>query len=136
MAASFNAENGERVHAADAAGEQAASPASFDGVRRLLPMAGTAALVVAIELLVANRGRGEQPAAQVGAMGAVQALLRERIPGSEGENGVPAAELATAAELVRSGELAAAPGFDLPSVISSCVIVERTKERGRAAPSA
>jgi histidine ammonia-lyase len=135
MAASFNAENGERVHSADSGGDQTVSAAPVEGLRRLLPMAGTAALVVAIELLVANRGRGEQPADQRGGIGAVQALLRERIPSSEGENGVPATDLATAAELVRSGELAAAPGFDLPSVIPPCAIFERTKGNG-AAPSA
>ena len=134
MAASFNAESHERVHAAEPGEESAASVLPADVVRRLLPMAGTAALIVAIELLVANRGRGEQHPNEPGAIGAVHALLRERIPGSEGENGVPAADLATAAELVRSGELAAAPGFDLPSVIAPYVIPERTKDSGRAAP--
>lgn len=116
MAASFNADNGGRPPPADGEGEpDAAPPPSAAGrARKLLSMAGSASLVIAIEFLAALRaGRpGEHTAA---GLDKVRALLRDRVAQS-GEIGVPAADLAAVAELVRSGALASAAGVELPSV--------------------
>ena len=132
MAAAFNAENQERVDSGGSDAESEARLSSADSVRRLLPMAGTAALVVAIELLVANRdGDAHRPERVGGAVDRVRRLLRERIPQSAGESGLPAADLAAAADLVRSGDVAAAPGFELPSVIRPEPAAPARQQRAR-----
>lgn len=129
MAASFNAENAARLRPAEAAdgGSEAAA-----GVRRLLPMAGTASLVVAIELLAATRGGERAAPVRAGALERVVNLVRERMPQSGEANLVPAADLAAAAELVRSGALVEAAGFELPSVLRPRIEPRRRRLGARA----
>jgi histidine ammonia-lyase len=137
MVTSFIAENAERACWLD--GDDAEHAAGYVGApntRRLLPMAGTTALIIAIELLAAARalkaenGRltraGASEAAEAGgaephragtALTAIRDLLRQSVPHSGGDNGMPAADLPAAAELVRSGALAAAASLVLPSVV-------------------
>ena len=86
------------------------------GVQRLLPMAGTVALVVLIEFLTAAKALGRTESRRVGdALQPVLALLRDRLP-TQRSAPINALDLAVAADLVRSGALAAAPGIPLPSV--------------------
>lgn len=118
MAAAFVAENRER---ACSAGMPAISgdalSANGNGIRRLLPMAGTAALVVAIEILAAKVGDAEAADESIGVLDKVLRLIRETVPPSGGHGQVTAAGLASAADLVRSGAIAAAPDILLPSVL-------------------
>lgn len=83
---------------------------SAPGVARLMPMAGTAALVVAIVVLAARSPGGGRPE---DGLARFFALLPEAAPN---DGGIAPGDLAQAAELVRSGELAAAAGIRLPSV--------------------
>ena len=137
MVGSFIAENAERACRLD--GDDAKHAAGYEGApntRRLLPMAGTTALIIAIELLAAARAleaedarlaqTGASEAAEAGgaephragtALTAIRDLLRQSVPHSGGDDGMPAADLPAAAELVRSGALAAAASLALPSVV-------------------
>ena len=120
MAASFTAENNERAYPTGFDGDgNAEGPAPLvRGVRRLLPMAGNAALVVAIECLSAARAEErDAPEDPADELAGARRLLRERVLQSGDANGIPAADLAAAADLVRSGALAAAPGIELPAVV-------------------
>jgi histidine ammonia-lyase len=135
MAGSFNGENSERARASGFDREGIADPAvpAVRGTRRLLPMAGTTALVVAIECLAAtNAAAPDRPERAGDPLAPVRRLLRERI-GEDGEpSGMPAADLPAAAELVRSGELAAAPGLELPFVVPATA--DAPARPGAAAP--
>ena len=119
MAAGFVAENRDRAGRAGLAGEaQDEGNSAGDGVRRLLPMAGTAALVVAIEVLAAASANDDPQEARGPLKGAWE-LLRTSLLGPGREISVAAADLAGAAELVRSGALAAAVDIPLPSIVPS-----------------
>jgi histidine ammonia-lyase len=91
-------------------------PAGLDaaGVRRLLPMVGTATLIVAVEALAAARALAGEPA-RMARLPEPMRLLVQALPAAEA--GITADVLAAAAELVRSGTLAAAPGAALPPVV-------------------
>ena len=115
MAAAFVAENRERACAVRVKGDDAT--ANRDGVRRLLPMAGTAALVIAIEILAAQASNAEVADDAIGPLDKVLRFIRETVPPSGGKGQVTAAGLATAADLVRSGAIAAAPDLALPSLL-------------------
>ncbi|NNM71651.1 histidine ammonia-lyase [Enterovirga sp. DB1703] len=86
------------------------------GARRLLPMAENAAQVVAIELLAAAQGcEFRRPLASSPALEAALSRLREAVPPLV-EDRFFAPDIAAAAELVRSGELARAVACRLPAV--------------------
>ena len=108
-AAAFAAENRER-----------AAPVGFDaaGVRRLLPMAGTTALVLAVEFISAAKALRAQPERAGGPLAGIESRLGEVAGGSaSGDDWTTASTLAATAELVRSGALAAVPGVDLPAAV-------------------
>jgi histidine ammonia-lyase len=119
IAAGFSTEIRER--ACPSGFESEAEPdyplVSAPGAPRLLRVAGAASLVVVVELLAAARAcdRANNPAAGK-ALVNVRDLLRQAAPQGEGEGGISPADLAGAAELVRSGALAGAAGIELPSV--------------------
>lgn len=116
LAASFLAEIRERAFPAGLAGGGSEAPMPAGGAQRLLPMAGTVALVVLIEFLTAAKALGRTESRRVGdPLQPVLALLRDRLP-TQRSAPVSAIDLAGAADLVRSGALAAAPGIPLPSV--------------------
>lgn len=120
MVASFIAENRLRSQPAGIEPEPPSDgrAVAATGVRRLLPMAGTAALVVAIELLTAARAFDRRQAGrQAGRLARLRDLLRDAVPEAS-DDGISAAALATAADLVRSGTLAAAPGIVLPAIVA------------------
>jgi histidine ammonia-lyase len=105
-ASAFAAENRERSRstAPDAA-----------GIWRLLPMAGTTALVIAVEFIEATRATEAAQSALPPCLEAVRQAVRDAAPVSE--SGVLAAtNLASIAVLVGSGALSAAPGTALPSL--------------------
>jgi histidine ammonia-lyase len=106
MAAGFVSEN-----------RQSAGPAGLNdsGARRLLQMAGTTALVLAIEAVAAARETSSENAGAPEA--AARDLLKAQIAASGRDDEVTADLLAAAANLVRSGALAAAPGVPLPSIV-------------------
>jgi histidine ammonia-lyase len=105
-ASAFAAENRERSRstAPDAA-----------GIWRLLPMAGTTALVIAVEFIEATRATEAAQSVLPPCLEAVRQAVRDAAPVSE--SGVLAAtNLASIAVLVGSGALSAAPGTTLPSL--------------------
>jgi histidine ammonia-lyase len=103
-------------------------------VRRLLPMAGTTALVIATELLAAARACKDEPAGEGGALDAVLRQVREAAPRATEAEGLPAGDLAAIAERVGSGALAAAAGMELPSVTSCPPRWRDLQLGGRAKP--
>jgi histidine ammonia-lyase len=113
MAKGFAAENRTRAEplgvAPPASGPAEASP-------RLLAMAGTATLIVALQLVAARNEREPGTEAPTGPLAEALALLQQRLPaGRPGR--VAASEFAAAAELVRSGALASAVGVALPAAV-------------------
>jgi histidine ammonia-lyase len=84
------------------------------GIARLLPVAGTTSLIIAIEFLAAARVSGP---ARTDALDAVQKLLHGSAGQPASGDAISVADLAGAADLVRSGALAAATGIELPSVL-------------------
>ncbi len=105
-AASFVAETRER-----------AAPADFDpaAIRRLLPMAGTMTLVLAIEVLEATRAAAAQTAGGA-RLEAVRRRVLEAAPQARESGASGAGDLASVAALVGSGDLQSAAGIDLPEV--------------------
>ncbi len=94
-------------------------------VRRLLPMAGSAALVLAIELLEATRlydAAGERSPSR---LDDVFGLVRETVSGAPDTEAFAIGELARIADCIGSGALVAAAGLPLPGLLP-----------GRAAQSA
>jgi histidine ammonia-lyase len=90
---------------------------SAPGAPRLLRVAGAASLVVVVELLAAARACDRADNPSVGnPLAKVRDLLREAAPQSDREAGISPADLAAAAELLRSGAVARAAEIDLPSV--------------------
>jgi histidine ammonia-lyase len=86
------------------------------GARRLAEMAENAANVVAIELLTAAQGCDfHAPLASSVPLERVRASLRARVPRLE-EDRYLAPDIAAAAELVRTGALAALAAVELPDV--------------------
>jgi histidine ammonia-lyase len=106
-AGSFVAENRAR-----------AEPSGLDpeGLKRLLPMAGTTALVVAIELLEALRTAPESGGEAVDRLGDVRQLVKDAAPPMRETGAVAAGNLASVAVLVGSGALTVAAAVDLPEV--------------------
>jgi len=105
-AGAFAAENRERSRstAPDAA-----------GIWRLLPMAGTTALMIAVEFIEASRATQASQSVLSPGLEAVRHAIRNAAPVSE--SGVLATtNLASIAVLVGSGTLSAAPGTALPSL--------------------
>jgi histidine ammonia-lyase len=85
-------------------------------VRRLLPMTGTAALVLAIEFLEATRlydAAGDRPPAR---LDDVFALVRETVSDAPDAEAFAIADLARIAERIGSGALVAAAGQPLPGL--------------------
>ena len=79
-------------------------------------MAGTVSLVVLIEFLTAAKSLGATDGHRIGdALQPVLALLRNRLP-ADGAQPLSLIDVVTAADLIRSGALAAAPGIPLPTV--------------------
>jgi histidine ammonia-lyase len=92
-------------------------PPRGTAVEQLLPLAGKAALVVLLEFLTAAKVLGSDGDQRVPpALHPVLLLLADRLPIDADGHAVTALDLAMAADLVRSGALAAAPGIDLPGV--------------------
>jgi len=120
MAAGFGAElrEGPLALSTNLDGESAAPNAA-----QILRLAGTASLVIAVELLAAARAlesrrtEASEPKAAAGPLAPVRALLRDSPVPANPDGGISAAELAGAADLVRSGALAAAAGIELPFVV-------------------
>jgi histidine ammonia-lyase len=87
---------------------------SAHAARRLAAMAENAVNVVAIELIAAAQGCDfHRPLASSAPIERVRARLRERVPHLEDDRYL-APDIAAAADLVRSGALAAAADADLP----------------------
>jgi histidine ammonia-lyase len=113
--------------------KQRATPASVDSIptsanqedhvamsahaaRRLAAMAENVVHVVAIELLAAAQGCDfHRPLTSSAPLERVRALLRERVAALDHDR-LLAPDIATAADLVRAGTLAAAAAIDLPSI--------------------
>jgi histidine ammonia-lyase len=113
MASSFLAELHER--ALPAAFRANGAPAAA-GPQRLLPLAGTAALIVAIAAAASARALDRiHPAPLAGPHERARRLIAERLP-SNGSGEFVLTDLAAAADLVRSGALAEAAGVPLPTV--------------------
>jgi histidine ammonia-lyase len=111
--------------------KQQAAPASVDSIptsanqedhvsmaahaaRRLLPMAQNLIHILAIELLAACQGCDfHAPLASSPAIERVRALVRAEVPHLDDDRYL-APDIATAANLVRSGAVAAGAGIDLP----------------------
>jgi len=86
------------------------------GARRLAAMAENAANVVAIELIAAAQGCDfHAPMTSSAPLERVRALIRERVPRLEHDRYL-APDIASAAELVRSGALAATTEVALPNL--------------------
>jgi histidine ammonia-lyase len=86
------------------------------GARRLAAMAENAANVVAIELLAAAQGCDfHLPMRSSAPLERVRELLRARVPRLDHDRYL-APDIATAADLVRSGALLAATEIDLPNI--------------------
>ena len=116
--------------------KQRAAPASVDSIptsanqedhvamsahaaRRLAGMAENAVNVVAVELLAAAQGCDfHVPMASSVPLERVRARLRKRVPGLDHDRYL-APDIASAADLVRAGALAAAAGIELPSIEGS-----------------
>jgi histidine ammonia-lyase len=89
--------------------------AAHSSARRLLPIAGNVTLLLAIELMAAAEAldRAERKASQP--LERVRDLLRSRT-GAAGRQALAAPDLAAAADLVRSGAVAAACRVPLPTI--------------------
>ncbi len=87
------------------------------GVRRLLPMAGMAALVLAVEFLEAARVRDARPEATGAALADVLRLVHEAAPRSAGADLSEAGGLASIADRIGSGAFTAAASEALPGVV-------------------
>ena len=119
-AAALVAENRQRAHPASVdsiptcANQEDHVAMSAHGARRLAAMAENAVNVIAIELIAAAQGCDfHRPLRSSALLERVRARLRERVPRLEGDRYL-APDIAAAAELVRSGALAAAADADLP----------------------
>ena len=87
------------------------------GARRLLPMAENAGAVLGIELLVAAQGCDfHVPLRSSRRLEQVRSTLRATVPALDGDRYI-APDLATAAALVASGQIAEAAATDLPLVL-------------------
>lgn len=119
-AAALVSENKQRAHPASVdsiptcANQEDHVAMSAHGARRLAAMAENAVSVIAIELIAAAQGCDfHQPLKSSAPLERVRERLRERVPRLEQDRYL-APEIAAAAELVRSGALAATAGIDLP----------------------
>jgi histidine ammonia-lyase len=93
------------------------------GARRLLPMAENAAQVIGIELLAAAQGCDfHAPMKSSDPLERARAALRERVPHLDDDRHM-APDMEQAADLIRSGVLAAAAGADALPLVAA--------ERGR-----
>ena len=122
MVAGFLAEIRERARPAGldlnikANGASSGTPS----IARLLPVAGTTSLVIAVAFLAAARAcEQKEQASRSPALEAARHRLRDASPQSGGGDAISIADLAAAADLVRSGALAAASGIELPGVITA-----------------
>lgn len=118
MVGGFNAENRQRalpIALGFNAGEGHAAAQAGGG--RLLSAAGTAALVLAVEVLVAASAGVGRPGNRPGPLDVIRTTLRERLPQITGEGGFAPTDLAGAAELIRSGDLAAPFTELLPGLV-------------------
>jgi histidine ammonia-lyase len=119
-AAALVAENKQRAHPASVdsiptcANQEDHVAMSAHGARRLAAMAENAVNVIAIELIAAAQGCDfHQPLRSSAPLERVRARLRERVLRLENDRYL-APDIAAAADLVRSGALAAAADADLP----------------------
>jgi histidine ammonia-lyase len=119
-AAALVAENKQRAHPASVdsiptcANQEDHVSMSAHGARRLASMAENAVNVIAIELIAAAQGCDfHQPLKSSAPLERVRARLRERVPRLEQDRYL-APDIAAAADLVRSGALAAAADAELP----------------------
>jgi histidine ammonia-lyase len=127
MVTTFSGENERQACPARDGGENGQAVGCSAGRRRLLPMAGTTTLLVAIELLAASPIIN--PAALSGtALDSVLALLNQSQSGPNAPTAMPAGGLPGAAELVRSGAIVQAAAIPLPAIASAL-------ERKTPAPS-
>ena len=113
-ASSLAAESRER------AGAPALDPTGFE---RLGPLVERTSEIVAIEFIEAVRLGGEIE----GSLAEVVTLVREAAPVADEPAAITERDIRTVAELVRSGELAAAPGVALPAVVP--IPAERARSR-------
>jgi histidine ammonia-lyase len=121
-AAALVAENKQRAYPASvdsiptSANQEDHVSMAAHGARRLAAMAENAANVVAIELIAGAQGCDfHAPMTSSRPLECVRARLRERVPTLDHDRYL-APEIATAADLVRSGAISAATGVDLPSL--------------------
>src|SRR6266508_1440982 len=121
-AAALVAENKQRAYPASvdsipaSANQEDHVSMAAHGARRLAAMVENAMNVVAIELLAAAQGCDfHAPLKSSAPLERVRARLRERVPGLDHDRYL-APDIAAAADLVRSGALAAAVEVSLPSV--------------------
>jgi histidine ammonia-lyase len=121
-AAALVAENKQRAHPASvdsiptSANQEDHVSMAAHAARRLGPMAENAANIVAIELLAAAQGCDfHAPMPSSAPLERVRALLRERVPRLERDRYL-APDIAAAADVVRTGAVAAAAGTELPGV--------------------
>jgi histidine ammonia-lyase len=119
-AAALVAENKQRAHPASVdsiptcANQEDHVAMSAHAARRLAAMAENAVQVVAIELIAAAQGCDfHRPLASSAPLERVRERLRERVPHLDDDRYL-APDIAAAADLVRSGALAAAADTDLP----------------------
>jgi histidine ammonia-lyase len=119
-AAALVAENKQRAHPASVdsiptcANQEDHVAMSAHGAHRLAAMAENAVNVIAIELIAAAQGCDfHQPLRSSAPLERVRARLRERVPRLEQDRYL-APDIAVAADLVRSGALAAAADANLP----------------------
>jgi histidine ammonia-lyase len=119
-AAALVAENKQRAHPASVdsiptcANQEDHVAMSAHGARRLAAMAENAVNVIAIELVAAAQGCDfHRPLSSSAPLERVRARLRERVPTLDCDRYL-APDIAAAADLVRSGALAAAADADLP----------------------
>src|SRR5262249_39295482 len=121
-AAALTAENKQRAYPASvdsiptSANQEDHVAMSAHGARRLAAMAENAANIVAIELIAAAQGCDfHAPMTSSAPLERVRASVRERVPRLDRDRYL-APDIAAAAELVRSGALAAAAEVELPAV--------------------
>jgi histidine ammonia-lyase len=119
-AAALVAENKQRAHPASVdsiptcANQEDHVAMSAHAARRLAAMAENAVQVIAIELIAAAQGCDfHRPLASSTPLERVRERLRERVPHLDDDRYL-APDIAAAADLVRSGALAAAADTDLP----------------------
>jgi histidine ammonia-lyase len=121
-AAALVAENKQRAYPASvdsiptSANQEDHVSMAAHGARRLIAMAENATNVIAIELLAAAQGCDfRAPLTSSAALERIRTLLRQRVPMLEGDRFM-APDISAAADLVRTGALAAAAGIALPGV--------------------